>query len=154
MVSCEAAGREPKTLRVVSKTQTAGVVGGVFLDLGITDMITGAMWKYPTDISIVLDPLQPAGGAATAAAVVPPTAAAVVAPTAAAAGAAPIAPAAPRTGQELFQVSKLARESGCHADPAPSMIANGAGFESYVVACSNGDAINVRCDMGVCRTLK
>lgn len=55
IVACKAAGHEPKTQRLISKTQTAGVVGGVFLDLGITDMLTGAMWKYPTDVSIVMD---------------------------------------------------------------------------------------------------
>ena len=52
---CKAPGYQDKTMRLVSKTQTAGVVGGVFLDLGITDMITGAMWKYPLDVSIGLD---------------------------------------------------------------------------------------------------
>ncbi len=149
VVSCEAAGHEPKTQRVVSKTQAAGVVGGVFLDLGITDMITGAMWKYPTDISIVLTPVQAnAAAVAPAAAVVPVPASAGAAPAAAA------APTAPRTGQEQFQVSKLARESSCHSEPSPAMIASGPGFESYVVTCSNGDAINVRCDFGACRTLK
>lgn len=55
IVSCKAAGYVAKTQRLVSSTQTSGVVGGAFLDLGITDMITGAMWKYPTDISIVLE---------------------------------------------------------------------------------------------------
>jgi hypothetical protein len=55
IVSCKANGYVPKTQRLVSSTQTSGVVGGVFLDLGITDMITGAMWKYPADVSIVLE---------------------------------------------------------------------------------------------------
>jgi hypothetical protein len=39
----------------VSKTETAGIVGGAMLDLGITDMMTGAMWAYPNDVSIVLE---------------------------------------------------------------------------------------------------
>jgi hypothetical protein len=55
VVSCEAEGYDSKTLRLVSSTQTAGVVGGVFLDLGITDMLTGAMWKYNGDVNVVLD---------------------------------------------------------------------------------------------------
>jgi hypothetical protein len=55
VVQCSAEGYEDVTHRLVSKTQTSGVVGGFFLDLGITDMITGAMWKYPNDISIVLE---------------------------------------------------------------------------------------------------
>ena len=55
IVNCAAVGYENATHRLVSKTQTSGVVGGFFLDLGITDMITGAMWKYPNDINIVLE---------------------------------------------------------------------------------------------------
>jgi hypothetical protein len=57
VVNCHADGYEDATHRLISKTQTSGVVGGFFLDLGITDMITGAMWKYPNDISIVLEKL-------------------------------------------------------------------------------------------------
>jgi hypothetical protein len=55
IVTCAAKGYEDSTQRLISKTQTSGVVGGFFLDLGITDMVTGAMWKYPNDISIVLE---------------------------------------------------------------------------------------------------
>ncbi len=76
MVSCRAVGFEDKTMRLVSKTQAAGIVGGIFLDLGVVDMLTGAMWKYPESVSIALDPLaQPAVAAAPAvqaAALVPP----------------------------------------------------------------------------------
>lgn len=55
VASCSADGYLQKTQLLVSKTQTSGIVGGAFLDLGITDMITGAMWKYPNDVSIVLE---------------------------------------------------------------------------------------------------
>ena len=55
IVKCTAAGHKDKTIRLVSSTQAAGVVGGAFIDLGITDMLTGAMWKYPNDASIVLE---------------------------------------------------------------------------------------------------
>lgn len=55
LVQCSAPGYESTTQRLVSKTQTSGVVGGFFLDLGITDMITGAMWKYPNEITITLE---------------------------------------------------------------------------------------------------
>lgn len=58
IVSCRAEGYENKTMRLVSSTQTAGVVGGIFLDLGITDMLTGAMWKYPNDVSIVMERIK------------------------------------------------------------------------------------------------
>jgi hypothetical protein len=54
IVNCTAEGYEQKTTRIVSSTQTAGVLG-VAIDLGITDMFTGAMWKYPDHVSIVMD---------------------------------------------------------------------------------------------------
>jgi hypothetical protein len=55
IVQCKADGYAQKTHRLVSTTQASGVVGGFFLDLGITDMITGAMWKYPTEVSLILE---------------------------------------------------------------------------------------------------
>ena len=58
VIACHAEGYEPKTMRLVSDAQAAGIVGGAFLDLGITDLITGAMWKYPGEVSIVMDPLH------------------------------------------------------------------------------------------------
>jgi uncharacterized protein YcfL len=54
-VKCTAFGYKQKALNIKSSTETAGVVGGVFLDLGITDMITGAMWAYPSSTSISLE---------------------------------------------------------------------------------------------------
>lgn len=54
VVNCSAEGYEQKTTRIVSSSQTAGVLG-VAIDLGITDMLTGAMWKYPDHVSIVMD---------------------------------------------------------------------------------------------------
>jgi hypothetical protein len=40
----------------VSGATGAGVTG-VLLDFGITDMITGAMYRYPEDVTISLSPL-------------------------------------------------------------------------------------------------
>ena len=54
-VKCNANGYKQKAMNIKSSTETAGVVGGVFLDLGITDMITGAMWAYPSSTSISLE---------------------------------------------------------------------------------------------------
>ncbi len=54
IAKCNAPGHKQKIVRVKSSTQAAGVVGGIFLDLGITDMITGAMWKYPDEVTITL----------------------------------------------------------------------------------------------------
>lgn len=55
IVNCSALGYESKVTRVASSAQTAGVLG-VAIDLGITDMITGAMWQYPDHVPIVLNP--------------------------------------------------------------------------------------------------
>ena len=58
IVQCKATGYEQKTVRLTSSAETAGVVGGAFIDLGITDMITGAMWAYPNTTTISLDDSQ------------------------------------------------------------------------------------------------
>jgi hypothetical protein len=55
IVACKAPSHKPKTVRLVSSTQAAGVVGGIFLDLGVVDMMTGAMWKYPESMNIALE---------------------------------------------------------------------------------------------------
>ena len=55
IIKCSAPNYKPKTVRMVSSTQAAGVIGGAFIDLGITDMITGAMWKYAESINISLE---------------------------------------------------------------------------------------------------
>ena len=55
IVACKAPGYEDKTIRLVSSASTAGVAGGAFIDLGITDMITGAMWQYQNEIRVALN---------------------------------------------------------------------------------------------------
>ena len=54
IVSCKADGYKPKTIKIASSATTAGVTG-VMLDFGITDMITGAMYKYPDSHNIALE---------------------------------------------------------------------------------------------------
>jgi len=55
VVKCNAPGYKQKTMRLVSSVSSAAVVGGLLLDLGITDMITGAAYQYPGQTSIALD---------------------------------------------------------------------------------------------------
>ncbi len=55
VVKCNAPGHKQKTMRLVSSVSSSAVVGGIFLDLGITDMITGAAYQYPAQTSIALD---------------------------------------------------------------------------------------------------
>lgn len=52
---CHANGYKQKVINIKSSTETAAVVGGALLDLGITDMITGAMWAYPSTSTISLE---------------------------------------------------------------------------------------------------
>lgn len=54
LVSCKAEGYKPKVVKIVSSASAAGVTG-VLLDFGITDMITGAMYKYPDSHNIALE---------------------------------------------------------------------------------------------------
>lgn len=75
--------------------------------------------------------------------------------TPAGAAAAPTKPALVYVGgQESFQVERLARSGGCNAEPKAQLTAKGPGFEAYTVACTSGDAWQVRCDMGQCRVLR
>jgi hypothetical protein len=54
IVNCKAVGYRPKVIKIASSATTAGVTG-VLLDFGITDMITGAMYKYPDSHNIALE---------------------------------------------------------------------------------------------------
>jgi len=56
VLACSAPGYKPSSIRMVSKTQASGVVGGFFLDLGIVDMMTGAMWAYENQVNVSLEP--------------------------------------------------------------------------------------------------
>lgn len=56
IVSCNAPGYKPSTTKVVSGVTGAGVTSVFLLDLGITDMATGAMYRYPEHVTISLTP--------------------------------------------------------------------------------------------------
>jgi len=49
---------------------------------------------------------------------------------------------------------RLARAESCSAEPAARLVAKGPGFKSYTVACANGDALMIRCDLGQCRVMR
>lgn len=55
-ILCEAPGYQRQTIRLKSETQAGGVVGGFLLsgDYGVTDMATGAMWRYGDEAAITL----------------------------------------------------------------------------------------------------
>lgn len=65
------------------------------------------------------------------------------------------APAPPRpVGTEAFSAERLARSQSCSEQPVASLAAKGPGFETYSVACTNGDALAIRCEFGNCRVLR
>ena len=163
IVTCKAPGYETKVSRLVSSTTGSGMMSFLFLDLGITDMVTGAMWKYPNSTGIALEPIAgalivvPAVAVAQRAPVAQPVAVAtptlssgvVQIPTLAASP-----PPQVPIGQDAFSAEKLARESKCDVNPNAKLVAKGPGYESFTVQCTNADALLIRCEMGNCRALK
>jgi hypothetical protein len=57
-------------------------------------------------------------------------------------------------GTEAFSAERLARSQSCSEQPVASLAAKGPGFETYSVACANGDALGIRCEFGNCRVLR
>lgn len=65
-------------------------------------------------------------------------------------------PAQPQAqvGQEVHTVQRLAQQLACHPSPTAKLVAKGPGFESYSVACTNGNVLMYRCEYGNCRALQ
>ncbi|WP_213959766.1 MULTISPECIES: hypothetical protein [unclassified Variovorax] len=63
---------------------------------------------------------------------------------------------APVTAQGTagLYAERVARDLGCNMQPRSVLTAKGPGFESYTVACSDGDALAIRCEFGNCRALR
>lgn len=154
LVNCAAPGHVPKVSRLVSTTQAAGMMSVLFLDFGITDMVTGAMWKYPSSINVFLDrdqggpPVQPGAPAppvGVQAAAVP-----VIMPVPA-----EEKPKPPpvKDVKDAFVAERFAKDAGC-ADVRATFVGRGPGYESYSFQCTNGETLIVRCEYGACRELK
>jgi len=58
------------------------------------------------------------------------------------------------TGADALQAEQYAKQQQCSASASASLVAKGAGFETYSLACANGDAMMVRCEFGNCRALR
>lgn len=54
ILRCSAPGHQTADTKVESSASAAGVVGAVFLDLGVIDYATGALNKYPTSVTVAL----------------------------------------------------------------------------------------------------
>lgn len=56
-------------------------------------------------------------------------------------------------GKDAFTVDQLAKATACRPKSSASLMASGAGFETYSVTCSSGDVSIYRCEFGNCRVL-
>ena len=70
----------------------------------------------------------------------------------------PLAPASAPTvfkgGKDVAGAERVALDESCHQAPQAMLAGSGAGFETYTVACANGDALMVRCEFGNCMVLR
>jgi hypothetical protein len=55
VLNCRAPGHKPMTRRIVSSATGTGMASVLLIDFGITDLATGAMWKYPDNQNISLE---------------------------------------------------------------------------------------------------
>ncbi|MEO8857071.1 MAG: hypothetical protein ABI343_08765 [Burkholderiaceae bacterium] len=57
-------------------------------------------------------------------------------------------------GRDLVQAERYARARHCRDMPHPLLVAKGPGFETYGIACANGETLTVRCEFGNCSELR
>lgn len=110
-------------------------------------------------------PATPAVGPATVAPIAVPSAVAMqskstpeTAPVVARSEATVTQPAASadrvNLGQYSWNAERLPDSKSCAEKPQAVLVAKGPGSETYTVACSDGNALAVRCDYGNCRVLR
>jgi len=63
-------------------------------------------------------------------------------------------PSAPPIGEDTFAAERLAEAKQCNPAPRAVLSAKGAGFEAYTMACTDGNALSIRCEFGNCRVLR
>jgi len=150
VVSCAAPGYLSKTTRLMSAASGGGVTSVFLIDFGITDLATGAFWKYPESHSVSLERET---GRAQGGVEVPVRA---TYPDPRDRMNLKVEPELekPKLGHFTFEVEQLARREQCATSPTVTLTASGPGFEQYSVPCTNGDALAVRCELSNCRALK
>lgn len=155
-----AAGRKASTRQEAILGNCLAGRGYRVLDGTATVAVMQPMMMQPTPAPVAPAPTVAPGVPVAAAAMVPvavpsaqpalPAAATVQAPKEVL-----VAKAAPPQGQFGFEAGKTARELRCAAFDTPAVfVAKGAGYESYSVACVNGDTMMIRCEFGTCRALR
>lgn len=58
------------------------------------------------------------------------------------------------SGKDSYVAERLARELKCNDTALSKLVGKGAGYESYSMACTNGETLLIRCEFGNCRALK
>ena len=153
----------------VAVSKATGSVWGNVLAGGIigyaVDRNTGAGFDYPTVITVSPHSLNEAAAVTDAGALTMPAPQPAVAPAAMQATGASLAPVpqqlaqseapkGPAIGQESRQVERMAKEASCSGEALGILLAKGPGYETYSVACANGDVAMYRCEFRNCRALK
>jgi hypothetical protein len=153
----------------VAVSKATGSVWGNVLAGGIigyaVDRNTGAGFDYPTVITVSMRSPNEAPATTDAAASTAPAPQPAVAPAAMLSTGASLAPApqqlaqsdapkGPAIGQDSRQVERMAKEASCSGEAPGILLAKGPGYETYSVACANGDVAMYRCEFRNCRALK
>ena len=58
------------------------------------------------------------------------------------------------SGKDAYVAERLARELKCNDTTLSKLVGKGAGYESYSMACTNGETLLIRCEFGTCRALR
>lgn len=58
------------------------------------------------------------------------------------------------SGKDAYVAERLARQLKCNDTSLATLVGKGAGYESYSMACTNGETLLIRCEFGNCRALK
>lgn len=58
------------------------------------------------------------------------------------------------SGKDAYVAERLARQLKCNDTSVAKLVGKGAGYESYSMACTNGETLLIRCEFGNCRALK
>jgi hypothetical protein len=59
-----------------------------------------------------------------------------------------------KIGQFSVNAEKTAASANCTSQKPATLTASGPGYETFMVACPDGESLAVRCDFGNCRALK
>jgi hypothetical protein len=54
----------------------------------------------------------------------------------------------------MLWARRIAKERTCSKKPEVKLVGKGAGYEVYSAACTNGDTLMIRCEVGSCRALQ